>query len=148
MFIPKSVTNETLAVPPTKGKRLLEPFKSASGGPHIFLLEDHEVVNDAEVHRHEADLWICLEGEVKFIVGGEMVNPWAKQLPDGGEDTREIKAKEIANGTKYTMRAGDVLYIPAGQPHVHNTDKTARLYIIKIPTLEMVPLEEVPGWKS
>ncbi len=144
VFIPKSVTDETLAVPATQGKRLLEPFKSASGSSAIYILEDSEVDNEFEVHRHEADLWICLEGEVEFEVGGELVLPWAKE----GDD-REIKAK-VGNArgtTKYQLKTGDVLLIPAGQPHAHRTKGTARLYIVKIPQAE-VPLEHVPGWKG
>ena len=74
--------------------------------------------------------------------------PWAKQLPDGGVDDKEIKAKKINNGTQHTLHEGDILYIPAGQPHTHETKTEARLYIIKLPAKEMVPLEQVPGWKK
>ena len=149
VFIPKSVTDETLAVAPTPGKRLLEPFKSASGSSAIYILEDCEIDNEFEVHRHEADLWICLEGEVEFEVGGELVEPWAKKLPDGKEDTREIKAKPgSAQGTiKYTLHAGDVLLVPAGQPHTHRTKTHARLYVTKIPQKE-ISLADVPGWEA
>lgn len=148
--IRKAEIEATLAREPTPGKRLLEPLKSRALAEKLPLniLEDNEVSNEAEVHRHEGDLWHCLEGEVIFVYGGEMVSPWAKQLPEGGTDDREIKAKEIAGGTEVTLHAGDWLWIPAGQPHSHRTDKTARLMIIKIPTKEPVPLEAVPGWGS
>ena len=148
LFISKSVTDETLAVSATAGKRLLEPFKSASGNPAIYILEDSAVDNEYEVHRHEADLWTCLEGEVEFEVGGELIEPWAKERKDGTIDTREIKAKvgNARGGIKYTLHPGDILFIPAGVPHAHRTIGTARLYITKIPQPE-VPLEGVPGWK-
>ncbi len=70
------------------GKRLLEPLKTIAVETKLPLnvLEDKEVSNEAEVHRHEGDLWYCLEGEVMFVYSGEMVKPWAKQLPDGGMD--------------------------------------------------------------
>ena len=150
VFVPKSKIGETLAQPPSQGKRLLEPLKAIAAEAKLPLniLEDKEVSNESEVHRHEGDLWYCLEGEVTFIYGGAMMQPWAKQLPNGGTDDREIKAKEIANGTEVLMHPGDWLWIPAGQPHTHRTDKTARLVIIKIPAKETVPLEAVPGWAS
>lgn len=146
----KSDVDATLASPPAQGKRLLEPLKAIAAELKLPLniLEDKEVSNEAEVHRHEGDLWQCLEGEVTFVYGGEMVAPWTKKLPDGGTDEREIKANEIRGGTEVTLRPGDWLWIPAGQPHSHRTDKTARLAIIKIPAKETVPLEAVPGWRG
>ncbi len=146
----KSEIETTLATPAAVGKRLLEPLKSRALAEQlpVNILEDREVFNEAEVHRHEGDLWQCLEGEVSFVYGGEMVAPWAKKLPDGGMDDREIKAKEISGGTEVTLYPGDWLWIPAGQPHSHRTDKTARLAIIKIPAKEIVSLEAVPGWGS
>ena len=149
-FIPSSVVKESLAQASVDGKRELEPLKSFAKehGLPLNILEDKNVVNDAEVHRHKDDLWICLSGEVIFTVGGEMDAPWAKQLPDGGVDDKEIKAKKINNGTQHTLHEGDILYIPAGQPHTHETKTEARLYIIKLPAKETVPLEQVPGWKQ
>ena len=146
----KSDIDATLASAPSQGKRLLEPLKAMAAELKLPLnvLEDKEVSNEAEVHRHEGDLWQCLEGEVTFVYGGEMVEPWAKKLPDGGMDDREIKANEIRNGVEVTLQLGDWLWIPAGQPHSHRTDKTARLAIIKIPMKEVVPLEAVPGWAA
>jgi len=147
-FVPSSLIVETLKSKPSPGKRLLEPLKTSAAehGLPLNVLEDTEVSNGAEVHRHEGDLWHCLEGEVTFVYGGAMVEPWVKKLPDGGTDDREIKAKEIRGGTEVVLKPGDWLWIPAGQPHLHRTDKTARLMIIKIPAKEMVPLEAVPGW--
>ena len=144
----KSEIETTLATPAAVGKRLLEPLKSRAlaGKLPLNILEDREVSNEAEVHRHEGDLWQCLEGEVTFVYGGEMVAPWVKKLPDGGTDDREIKANEIRGGTEVMLAPGDWLWIPAGQPHSHRTDKTARLAIIKIPAKEIVPFEAVPGW--
>src|SRR3989344_4347081 len=100
VFIPQAQISETLATAPSTGKKLLEPFKTlalAAGLP-LNILEDHQVLeNEAEVHQHEADLWLCLEGEVTFVCDGEMAEPWYKKLPDGQEDRREIKAKQIHN---------------------------------------------------
>lgn len=129
----KGVLNQA----PVQGKRLLDPLKafSKAEGVPFNILEDKNVDNDAEVHTHEADLWYCLEGEVTFVVGGEMVDPKPKDNKDGTFDNRELKSKEIISGTEISMKAGDWLWIPAGEPHKHKTDSVARLVIIKIPQI-------------
>ncbi len=135
VFVPSNDVQATLAVPATAGKKLLQPFRAFALANNLpfNILEDVNVVNEAEVHIHEGDLWLCLEGEVAFVYGGEMVNPWFKKLADGTEDRREVKAKEIKGGTTSILKPGDWLWIPAGQPHQHNCTGTARLMIIKIP---------------
>lgn len=141
-FIPKSKLDETLAVAPKQGKRLLEPWKSLAVGTPINILEDHEITNNVvELHRHEADLWICLEGEVTFQTGGAMPGIYVKKNTDGTTDDREWKSEKIEGAETHVLKAGDVLFIPAGVPHVHNTSKTARLYIIKVPQ----PLTPLPA---
>ena len=139
-YISKKVIDDTLATPypevPTK--RLLEPLRAMSLANKfpLNILEDINISNEGEIHRHEADLWLCLEGEVTFIYGGEMVNPWAKKNADGTLDEREWKAKEIKGGTEVTMKPGDWLWIPAGEAHQHMTKGKARLAIIKIPKVQ------------
>ncbi|MEK9186124.1 MAG: hypothetical protein AAB885_00905 [Patescibacteria group bacterium] len=138
VLVRKEEIDKTLAFVPTQGKKLLEPLKSLAAANKLpfNVLEDHEVLsNEAEIHQHEGDLWLCLEGEVKFIYGGELVEPWFKKLPDGTEDKREVKAKEIKGGTESILKPGDWLWIPAGQSHQHLCEKTARLVIIKIPKI-------------
>lgn len=135
VVISKLKVEETLQSIPAQGKRLLEPLKSFAVAQRLPLniLEDKEVVNDAEVHVQEADLWHCLLGEVEFIYGGEMVEPWFGKNSDGSENKNELKSKEIKGGAKSILRPGDWLYIPAGEPHQHSCKGTARMIIIKIP---------------
>ena len=127
-----------LALPPEEGKRLLEPLKSLAATEKLpfNLLEDTNVSNDAEVHRHEADLWLCLSGEVTFNCGGALVNGTPRKLKDGTIDEREWKAKEMIGGAEIVLRVGDWLYIPAGVPHQHRAMGTAKLMIVKIPKVE------------
>ncbi len=137
VLVRKEDVDKTLATAPIQGKKLLEPLKSlaAASKMPLNILEDKEVLsNDAEVHTHDGDLWLCLEGEVKFTYGGEMVDPWFKKKADGSEDNREIKSKSIRGGTESVLKPGDWLWIPAGQPHQHLCEGTARLAIIKIPS--------------
>lgn len=135
VLVRKGDIEKTLANEPTQGKRLLEPLKSFAAEHKLpmNILEDKEISNDAEVHLHEGDLWHCLEGEVIFIYGGEMIDPWFGKKADGSENKNEIKAKEIKNGTTSVLKPGDWLWIPAGEPHQHVCKGTARLIIVKIP---------------
>ena len=73
------------AATPIGGKNLLEPLKSMAIKHSLpfKILEDHQVINDAEVHMNQGDLWYCLEGEVKFVYGGALVEPRIKEVPEG-----------------------------------------------------------------
>ena len=135
VFIPKSFIDETLAVSPVSGKHSLEPFKSFAKENKVPLevIEDTNVINGAELHRNMADLWFCLRGSAVFTVGGELVNGSAKVLSDGKIDDNEWKAPSISGGKEIVLKEGDWLWIPAGEPHSHRAEKTARLAIIKVP---------------
>ncbi len=123
---------------PVQGKRMMEPLKtfSKTEGVSFNILEDTAVSNDAEVHTHEADLWGCLQGEVTFTIGGEMVDPKPSVGKNGHVNERELKAKQIKGGSEIVLKPGDWLWIPAGEPHLHKAEGTARLIIIKIPNVQ------------
>lgn len=142
--------DEMLLLPPQPGKRLLEPLRSLSAREKIpfNILEDHEIVNSPEIHRHEGDLWHCLQGEAVFTYGGELFGMRILERSDGSRDDREIQGSGIKDGSEVTLYPGDWLWIPPGQPHAHRTKSTTRLVIIKIPALEPIPLASISGWKS
>lgn len=134
-FLLKKEDIETIcATAPIGGKNLLEPLKSKADthGLPFKILEDHKVVNEAEVHVNQGDLWCCIEGNPTFVYGGAMVEPRVKIRKDGTKDTNELFAKEISGGTTIVLKPGDWLWIPAGEPHQHSCPDTARLIIIKI----------------
>ena len=136
VFVSGNQINETLAIKPVTGKKNLEPFLSFAKENKLpfSILEDYQVLeSNAEVHTKEADLWLCLEGEVTFICGGELVEPWFNKLPDGSDNQDEIRSKQINNGEISILHGGDWLWIPAGVPHKHTALNIARLVIIKIP---------------
>lgn len=134
--IPKKIINATLAQPKIPGKHLLEPLKSLAQkeGLPFNILEDCEVKsNDAEVHEHEGDLWLCLQGEVRFVVDGEIIEPKQRVKTDGSLTPGELYAEKIRDGREVILKPGDWLWIPPGQPHQHTCPTVARLMIIKIP---------------
>lgn len=120
---------------PIRGKHILEPLKTLALEQDLpfKILEDHEAVNEAEIHRTVGDLWYCLQGEVTFIYGGELMEPKIKVRRDGTTDENELLAEEISGGANVILKPGDWLWIPAGVAHQHSCVGTARLMIIKIP---------------
>ena len=127
---------QTLASPPAQGKRSLEPLRAfaITHSVPMHIVEDHQVTNNrAEVHTHEGDFWICLQGPVMFVVGGELDNPQPYRPTGEGVEYREWSAERIIDGKVVVLEPGDMLWIPAGQPHQHNCSKTARLLLVKVP---------------
>ena len=124
---------EILKKPPTKGKKHLEPLKSRfiAGEIPFGIMEDSEIAEtESEIHKHEGDLWFCLEGEPEFICGGELISQRARD----GSDGKELYGTGIEGGEKIVLFAGDWLWIPAGVPHLHRAVGTSRLIIIKLPS--------------
>ena len=134
-YIPKSIIDACLANSQARGKTLLEPLKALAGehGFPINILENTNVVNKVEVHLFESDIWYCLEGEAKFLLGGEMVDQYDRIKPDGTVDDRELRAKSLKGAKEVILKPGDWLWIPSGEPHQHGAEGTARLVIIKVP---------------
>ncbi len=127
---------ETLSAQAIVGKRLLEPLKSfaALNKLPLNILEDKKIRNDAEAHKFEGDLWYCLEGEIIFIHGGELIDPVFGKNADGSINENELTAKEIRGGDEIVIKQGDWFWIPPGVPHQHSASGIARLIIIKIPS--------------
>jgi|SRR5580704_2207029 mannose-6-phosphate isomerase-like protein (cupin superfamily) len=147
IFIEKKSVDDTLAQAPVQGKHNLEPFNTLTKNSNlpVNILEDKEFTGGVEIHRHEGDLWLCLEGEVTFICDGRAKDPKVKTNKDGMVNDLEIRATEIIGGKEYVLHAGDWLWIPPGQPHIHKTTTHARLIIIKIPATKVASLEECMG---
>lgn len=136
VVVRKEDVDGTLAQKPVAGKHLLEPLKSfsATNALPLNILEDCGVKsNDAEVHEYEGDLWLCLEGEARFVVDGELVNPKSRMKSDNSPVPGERYAQAILGGSEVILKPGDWLWVPPGQPHQHFAEGIARLMIIKIP---------------
>jgi mannose-6-phosphate isomerase-like protein (cupin superfamily) len=119
------------SISPAIGKRLL-PWPEAFQSLPFAILEDTTVANEPEIHVKEGDLWQCLEGEMKFVCGGELDGKFEKQRPDGSSNPDELGGTTIIGGIEYILHQGDWLWIPPGVPHQHGAEGSARLVIIKI----------------
>lgn len=129
VVVRKGEISEMLASPSSPGKKMFPSFGGFKGQKSSFrLLEDTAVTNAPEIHMTEGDLWLCLQGEVQFICGGELADK--KEVAKN-----EFTGTRIENGETLTLHEGDWLWIPPGVAHQHSAEKTARLMIIKVPAL-------------
>jgi mannose-6-phosphate isomerase-like protein (cupin superfamily) len=65
---------------------------------------------EVEVHEKTTDIVFVQNGEATYVTGGKMI---------GGRQTRpgEWLGTDIEGGTEHQLRKGDVIIVPAGQPH-------------------------------
>jgi hypothetical protein len=66
--------------------------------------------SEAEVHTKEGDFIVVQAGEGTVLAGGTIVDG----KPSGPD---ELRGKSIDGGTRYPLKAGDNLYIPANMVH-------------------------------
>lgn len=145
----KELIDETLQLGSEQGKRSLDPFSAFAkeAGANVALIELNQDASRAEVHRGSVDFFQCLEGEVEFVTGGTLVEPFLREYEDGTINELEVRAPSIVGGDVTKLVSGDMLWIPNGLPHSNRTDTHARLLVIKIPAKEVYQLENIAGWK-
>jgi mannose-6-phosphate isomerase-like protein (cupin superfamily) len=70
----------------------------------------------SEIHEKVADVIFVHEGEGAVLIGGKMI---------GGQQERpdEIRGTSLEGGTRYPIKAGDSIYIPANMPHQFFVEK-------------------------
>lgn len=97
--------------------RKLESQRILEGGVFNFNLRRETAAEEgAGTHGKKADLYLIRSGEATLTTDGELIN--AKPATGGaGAKEGDIDGDSIRNGTSRTVRAGDVVFIPAGVPH-------------------------------
>jgi mannose-6-phosphate isomerase-like protein (cupin superfamily) len=91
----------------------LESQRILEGGAFNFNLRRETAAEpDATAHGKKADLYLIRSGEATLTTGGQLVNP---KPPSGAEG--DIDGSGIRNGAARVVKAGDVVFIPAGVPH-------------------------------
>jgi mannose-6-phosphate isomerase-like protein (cupin superfamily) len=99
----------------------LTTLSSGKGALTLSTLSDHENhyvlvagrtgPGEVEVHEHWIDYMAIQQGEAEFIFGGS-----ATGMRDTGPG--EKRGGTITGGTVVTIKPGDFLVVPAGQPHL------------------------------
>lgn len=64
------------------------------------------------LHGKKCDFMVIQDGEGTYMSGGELVNG-----KPGGEDPGDMRGESIRGGVTKVVKAGDVLFVPAGIPH-------------------------------
>jgi mannose-6-phosphate isomerase-like protein (cupin superfamily) len=82
-----------------------------------FHLNHKEGSAESEIHDHLAEFQIIRNGEGSMMLGGKVVN--AKNTGPG-----ETRGTALEGAFEQPLRAGDLLYIPAGMPHHTIVDRT------------------------
>jgi hypothetical protein len=94
------------------GKKL-ESQRILEAGVYNFNLRRETAPEpDATAHGKKADLYLIRSGEATLTTGGELVNAKPPSGPEG-----DVDGSGIRNGISRTVKAGDVVFIPAGLPH-------------------------------
>jgi mannose-6-phosphate isomerase-like protein (cupin superfamily) len=99
-----------------ENRQVLDNFGKQGGNPLVpgdayRVQTDRRTANgNIEIHEKETDIFYIIDGSATIVVGGTAIDP---------RPTRpgQMTAKDIQNGQTYNLKKGDVLVIPAGQPH-------------------------------
>jgi mannose-6-phosphate isomerase-like protein (cupin superfamily) len=82
-----------------------------------FHMNHKEGTAESEIHDHWAEFQIIRNGEGTMMLGGKVVN---SKIASPGE----TRGTALEGATGQPLRAGDLLYIPAGTPHHTVVDRT------------------------
>ena len=93
----------------------------------LIVLAQRRGAGEVEVHEKTNHVFIIVEGEATFIVGGTMVDP-KRTAPN------QMRAPSVTGGTTYHVSKGDVITIPAKTPHWFKEvpTKTIAYYAVNI----------------
>ena len=95
--------------------------------PGLRVLAQRRDAGPAEYHDINNHVFIFVEGEATFVVGGTMVDP-KRTAPN------QMRAPSVTGGTTYHVSKGDVITIPAKTPHWFKEvpTKTVAYYAVNI----------------
>jgi hypothetical protein len=107
-YVPAAQIAQALSQPMTHGA--IARQLNADVGTPVWAIKRDGAVGEVELHKMWNDVIIEREGDVTILIGEQV------------EGNREIKPSEwlggkIVGGTTYTLKPGDLLFIPAGLGH-------------------------------
>jgi mannose-6-phosphate isomerase-like protein (cupin superfamily) len=94
---------------------------------HYVLIAGRTGAGEVEVHEHWIDYMAIQQGEAEFTFGGT-----ASGMRDTGPG--EKRGGTITGGTVVTIKPGDFVVVPAGQPHLTmvKTGSSFRAIVFKV----------------
>ena len=91
-------------------KAMIKGGSIAKGSDHTVSANHRDKAGEVEVHDKETDIFYVTEGEATLVTGGAMA---------GGRDTvpNQHRGTDVQGGETRHIVKGDLIVIPAGQPH-------------------------------
>jgi mannose-6-phosphate isomerase-like protein (cupin superfamily) len=79
-----------------------------------------------EVHTKETDVLYVIDGTATFVTGGKAQNLTAA-------DTPQPRGTDISGGETHHLTKGDIVVVPAGQPHwFKEVSGSVSYYVVKV----------------
>ncbi len=116
-------SSKTLAAKINAQKIASQPL--ANYGNHNATISHREGDGVAELHENQNDIFVVQTGEATLVIGGEIVDP--KSTGPG-----EVRGPSIKNGTKKTLKPGDIVHIPVKTPHQLLVGKEFTYFVVKV----------------
>lgn len=116
---------QALVAKPADGRASNNFWKGAG---YIVQQSLRQKTGETEIHAVTADIFIVQEGNAQVLLGGSV---------EGNRETgpNERRGGVISGGHTQTLSPGDVLFIPAGEPHqVSPVGGPFRYLVVKIDT--------------
>jgi mannose-6-phosphate isomerase-like protein (cupin superfamily) len=124
---------KAMAGTPVNGLSVVEIW---SGPGFRVLSNQRNGPGEVEVHAKVNDVFVIEEGKAIMILGGHV---------DGGRETapNEMRGGTIIGGQTRKLAPGDVLWVPAGQPHkiIPEAGRNFRYEVIKVEARATTPAQ-------
>lgn len=93
----------------------------------VAIFYDEKRENDMnELHDGSDDVYYVLDGTATLLLGGTLVD--AKEVSPG-----EWRSKTAVGGLRYTIKKGDLIFVPRGTPHQRTvTGRGFSMILVKI----------------
>jgi mannose-6-phosphate isomerase-like protein (cupin superfamily) len=96
-------------------------------GNHLTMLAHREANGSSELHEHDADVFMIVEGDATLVSGGKMVNAH----PEGAG---ELRGSGVDGGEKQKLGVGDIVHIKPNTPHqmLVSPGHTVTYFVVKV----------------
>jgi len=99
-------------------------FRAADGRYWLNTVhKDHPQTLTAEVHEHEADVYLAVAGEADLYLGGSVRN---QTTPQPGQH----RGSGLDGADCHHLLPGDLIIIPAGTPHLLDARDSRFVYVV------------------
>ncbi len=113
-------TDKAAAWPAMEMKTIGQEMAASKEVTHRFFgekgynMEVRRLVGPQPILQHakKSDFMVIQDGEGTFMSGGELVEGKPQ-----GEDAGDMRGASIRGGVSRVLKAGDVMFVPAGIPH-------------------------------